>query len=223
MSKLILNPTLACADRMNMGADVDTLTELGAELFHIDIMDGHYVPNLCLDFDTIQAIKKRSNVPLDIHIMVTDPFSYLDRIAALEPEYLSFHIDSTPFALRLIGEIQKRAIKPGVVLNPTQRVEMLKHVLSSVKMVQFMSVEPGFAGQSFIPDTLAKIEKLADMRKQAGADFVIAVDGGIDIEYGRKCAVAGADIIVVGALAIFLPDKSLQSAYKKFEQAMETR
>lgn len=220
MSKLILNPTLACADRMNMGADVDTLMELGAELFHIDIMDGHYVPNLCLDLDTIRAIKKRSNAPLDIHIMVTNPFDYIDRLAALEPEYLSFHIDSTPFSLRLIGEIQKRGIKPGVVLNPTQRVDMLEHVLGSVKMVQFMSVEPGFAGQSFIPDTLAKIEKLADIRKQAGVDFAIAVDGGIDIEYGRKCADAGADIIVVGALAIFLPYKSLESAYVEFEEAM---
>lgn len=221
MSKLILNPTLACADRMNMGRDVDTLTDLGAKLFHLDIMDGNYVPNLCLDFDTMHGIKKRSDVPLDIHIMVTEPFAYLDRVAALEPEYMSFHTDATDFPIRMIGEIKKRNMKAGVVLNPGQKVDSLEYMLDSVGMVQIMSVEPGFAGQSFIDDSLDKIEKLNTIRKQKNADFVIAVDGGIDIERGRQCAQKGADIIVVGALAIFIEEKTLEAAYREYESAMQ--
>ena len=220
MKNVILNPTLACADRMNMGRDVDTLTKLGARLFHLDIMDGNYVPNLCLDFDTIRGIKKRSNVPLDIHIMVLDPFAYVERIAEIGPEYLSFHMDATGYPIRLIDEIKKRGMKPGVVLNPGQSVNMLEYVIDEVLMVQVMSVEPGFAGQSFIPDSLEKIEKLALIREKEKSDFVIAVDGGIDVEYGKQCIQRGADIIVVGALAIFFEGVPLEKAYKEYESAL---
>lgn len=222
MNKVILNPTLACANRMSMGQDIDTLARLGTQMFHLDIMDGHYVPNLCLDFDTMHAIKKRTNVPLDIHLMVTNPFEYLERTAALNPEYLSFHMDATGYPLRLIGEINKLGIKAGIVLNPAQGVDILEHVIGSVQMVQLMSVEPGFAGQSFIPNTLNKIEKLVSLREDTKTDFVIAVDGGIDIECGKLCADRGADIIVVGALAIFLQTQALEPAYCEFEKAMQT-
>ena len=221
MKKVVLNPTLACADRMNMGRDVDTLVDLGAEMLHLDIMDGHYVPNLCLDFDTLHAIKNRTNVPLDIHLMVNDPFAYLERAAALSPEYLSFHIDATAYPIRLINEINKRGIKAGVVLNPAQSVKMLEYVVGRVQMIQLMSVEPGFAGQRFIPSTLDKIEKLIQIRDSIQTDFVITIDGGIDIECGRQCADRGADIIVVGALAVFLKNKPLMVAYRDFERAIQ--
>ena len=221
MKDIILNPTLACADRMNLGRDVDTLMKLGTKLFHIDIMDGNYVPNLCLDFDTIRGIKKRSDVPLDIHIMVTDPFAYLDRISEIGAEYLSFHMDATGYPLRLTREIRKRGIKPGIVINPGQTVNMLEYVIDEVDMVQVMSVEPGFAGQSFIPESLDKIEKLANIREKKNADFVISVDGGIDVLRGKQCAVKGADIIVVGALAIFFESIPLEKAYKEYESALK--
>ena len=223
VKNVILNPSLACANRMYMGRDVDILTNLGVKLFHIDIMDGNYVPNLCLDFDTIRGIKKRSDVPLDIHIMVNDPFAYLTRLGEINPEFLSFHMDATKYPVRMISEIKKLGIRPGVVLNPSQSVPLLDHVIDEVDMVQIMSVEPGFAGQRFLEDSLKKIEKLSLLRNKHKSDFLISVDGGINIERGKQCIERGADIIVVGALAIFFEEIPLDKAYIDYQQALYTQ
>jgi ribulose-phosphate 3-epimerase len=215
-----LSPTLACADRLDLKKDLDTLMELGAPLLHIDIMDAHYVPNLCFDFDTARAIGAYSRIPLDVHLMIDDPFRYLDRVAALKPEFISFHPDTTPFGLRFAGRIRQLGCKAGVALNPCDRVESLEHILPHLDLVQVMGVEPGFAGQRFVNHTLDKIERLAKMRTDRNLCYEISVDGGIDVYSGRECLRRGADILVAGALAVFLPGQSLRYAWTAFMEGL---
>lgn len=218
----ILNPTLACADPLHLARDIDAVAAGGAGMLHVDVMDGHYVPNFCLSLDQAAAIRAyRPELPVDVHLMVTDPFAWLDALAKVRPAMAAFHLDATPFALRMIQKLRELGIRPGVVLNPSQPVELLAEVLDQVDYVLLMGVEPGFSGQKFFPQTYRRLEQLAALRREKNLRFSIMVDGGIDFENGPRCAALGADILVGGAFVCFGQPDGVTASARRFVQALE--
>lgn len=211
----LINPTLACGNRLNLKGDLDTLVKLGNRIVHIDVMDGNYVPNLCFDLDTIRQIKEQYPFVMDVHLMVLNPQDYIEKLAKIGVEYVSFHLGSVDTPIRIIETIRQKNMKAGIVLNPYQRPEDLEYILPFIDYVVVMGVEPGFSGQTFLKTTYEKIEKLSKMREKANLQFLIEVDGGIHSENGKYCIKNGADILVAGAFAVF--QGNLEKDYKKFE------
>ncbi|CAD2076048.1 ribulose-phosphate 3-epimerase [Phocicoccus schoeneichii] len=192
-------PSLLASDFLNLGSDMKRMEEAGADIFHLDIMDGQFVPNISYGIPVCEAIAKESNIPLDVHLMTEDPEQFVDEFQAMGVEYLSFHIEATAHAHRLITHIQSKGMKAGIVLNPSTPVESIKYVLDIVDFVLVMTVNPGFGGQSFIMSGIDKIKELDEIRKKKQLDFLIEVDGGVNDETGKLCAEAGADLLVSGS------------------------
>mgnify|MGYP001623053541 CR=1 FL=1 len=219
----ILNPTLACADILHLYRDIEEAVAGGAKMLHIDIMDGHYVPNICLSFEQAGAIRRAfPKIPMDIHLMVTEPFHWLGELDKLKPEMASFHLDATSFPLRMARSIRSLGIHAGVVLNPAQPVSLLLEILEELDYVLLMGVEPGFSGQIFYPPIHTKIRELAELRKKINPGLKIMVDGGIDFENGPVCASEGADILVGGAFVCFGQPDGIRKSAGRFVRAVET-
>lgn len=218
----ILNPTLACADIMHLSKEIEEVVAGGAQMLHIDIMDGHYVPNICLSFDQARAVRNAfPQMPMDIHLMVTEPFQWLDELEKLKPEMAAFHLGTTPFPLRMVRCIQKMEIQAGIVLNPTQPVSMVEEILVDLNYVLVMGVEPGFSGQNFCKHVYEKIRELAELRKKNHLPFKIMVDGGINFENGPKCVEEGADILVGGAFVCFGQAEGISESARRFVRVIE--
>lgn len=191
-------PSLLSADFLNLADDVKKVEDAGADLLHVDVMDGHYVPNLSIGTCTAKAVAKIAKVPLDIHLMVREVDKFVDLFLPLKPKFLSFHIDATTHPLRLIDYIKKHDVNPAVVLNPHQSLNEIEYILSEVSMVLLMSVNPGFGGQSFIPSVLKKISDLRKMIDKNEYKCFIEVDGGVNGLNIASIEDAGADIVVAG-------------------------
>ncbi|MHB1393328.1 MAG: ribulose-phosphate 3-epimerase [Clostridia bacterium] len=214
---MIFSPSLACGDYLRMGDNIKQLIDGDIELFHIDIMDGHYVPNLCLNLDFLRAIKREyPESKFDVHLMVDDPISYIEPLAEIGVDYITFHLSSTNFAHRVISTIKKYGIKAGVAINALEPFCLLEPVLDLVDMVLVMSIEPGFSGQQFISAAYDRIEKLAKIKLERELHFIINVDGGINPENGKQCAKLGADALVLGYFAVFNQADDITAACKRF-------
>lgn len=219
---MIYTPSLACANQLNLERDISEMIEAGIQMFHADIMDGHYVPNISLSMDTAAQVKSRFNdIKLDVHIMVENPETYIDRIRDTGAELLAFHTDATSFAYRTIQNIKNAGMKAGIVINPSEPVSLIEPILKHVDYVLVMSIEPGFAGQKFIEDSYAKIESLSTARRQQGLQFKISVDGGITPEIGHRLKNLGADMLVLGYPAIFRQENGIVESFKKFKKYVE--
>ena len=192
-------PSILSADFGRLNDEITAVCEAGADLLHLDIMDGHFVPNLTFGTPVLQAIQKTSEVPLDVHLMVENIDFFVDLFLPFKPKFLSFHIERATHPLRLIDKIRKGGVSPAVVLNPHTPLNTLEYILSEVDMVLLMSVNPGFGGQSFIPSALQKIEKLRQMIDESGAKCLIEVDGGITGQNIAEIDIAGADVAVAGS------------------------
>ncbi|CAD2076913.1 ribulose-phosphate 3-epimerase [Phocicoccus pinnipedialis] len=192
-------PSLLASDFLKLGSDMKRMEEAGADIFHLDIMDGQFVPNISYGIPVCEAIAKKSNIPLDVHLMTEDPEQFVEEFAAMGVEYLSFHIEATSHAHRLITHIQSQGMKAGIVLNPSTPVEAINYVLDIVDFVLVMTVNPGFGGQSFIMSGVDKINELDELRRSKNLDFLIEVDGGVNEETGKLCREAGADLLVSGS------------------------
>lgn len=204
---------------LDLRAGLDELVEGGARYFHIDLMDGHYVPNLCYPMELIRELKDAyPRVTMDIHVMVTEPINYVERLKNAGADYVSFHTDSTSFVRRTINEIHKAGMKAGVVINPSQTVDHIRPYAEYVDMVLMMAVEPGFSGQPFLDGTMERIRELADLRRACGNPFMISVDGGVDREKCRICQDMGVDMIVGTRHNIFRQPEGIKEACRRFEE-----
>lgn len=214
--------TLACADPLRLAEDIEEARAGGVGGVHIDIMDGRYVPNLCMNFAQAEAIKEAyPSLAMDIHMMVEDPFRWKEELKRLRPERAAVHLDSTPFVYRFLCQMKEAGIRPGVALNPSQPLELLSELIRRVDYVLLMAVEPGFSGQHMLPETYRRIAALDDWRRREGLDFHIMVDGGVDLENAGLCIEAGADILVGGALVCFGQEGGVRESCKCLKRRID--
>ncbi|HIY93163.1 ribulose-phosphate 3-epimerase [Companilactobacillus sp. HBUAS56275] len=193
-------PSILSADIMNLERDVKLAEQDGADLFHIDIMDGHFVPNMSFSPSIVEGMRRVTDKPLDVHMMIDNPDAYIKPIAEAGADTILVHAESTKHIYRSIDLIKSLGIKAGVVVNPGTPLETVKELFPVIDQILVMTVNPGFGGQSFIPGMTKKIQRLDQLRQTAADDnFEIEVDGGINNETIAKCAHAGADIFVAGS------------------------
>ena len=221
MEPVVINsPSIANCNTLYLRENIEELKAAEVTFLHVDLMDGNYVPNLCFPVRLMKDLKNEyPNMILDVHMMVTDPISYVDRMAEAGVDYLSFHTDSTPFVIRTIDSIRKTGMKPGVVVNPSQRIDSVTPYVEKVDMVTLMAVEPGFAGQKFMMGTVDRVAELATIRKKCGHDFLINVDGAMTYEGLTPCVRRGANVIVTGIFTIFQQPEGIKGACAHFKTA----
>lgn len=195
-------PSILSADFAKLGEEITDVDKAGADLIHVDIMDGHFVPNITIGPLVVKAIRPVTKLPLDVHLMIENPDQYIEAFAKAGADYLTVHVEACRHLHRTIHLIKSLGVKAGVVLNPATPVEMIQHVLSDLDMVLLMSVNPGFGGQKFIPEVLSKITKVKELADAKGVHPDIEVDGGVNQETAKLCVEAGATILVAGS-AVF--------------------
>ena len=191
-------PSILSADFGNLAAEIRAICEAGCDLVHVDVMDGHFVPNLTIGPVVVNAVAKAATKPLDIHLMVENNSFFADLFLPLKPKFLTFHIEEEKHPLRLIDHIRKNGVGPGIVLNPHTPVSAIEHIIDEVDMVLLMSVNPGFGGQKFMPVVLEKTRTLRELIERKNAKCLIEVDGGVNGLNAPDLEEAGADILVAG-------------------------
>jgi ribulose-phosphate 3-epimerase len=196
---MLIAPSVLSADFGNLAHDVTAICNAGCDLVHVDVMDGHFVPNLTIGPVVVEAIAKVASKPLDIHLMVENNTFFVDLFAPLKPEYISFHIEEEKHPHRLIQYIRSLGIKPAIVLNPHTPAEAIEYLLSDVDMVLLMSVNPGFGGQKFISNVVEKIHRLKTLRDRINPKCLIEIDGGVSDKNIEILRDAGVDIAVAGS------------------------
>jgi len=192
-------PSILSANFGKLADEVKAVCEAGADYIHCDVMDGHFVPNLTMGPMILEAVKKASSVPLDIHFMVENISFFIDMYKHLKPEFISFHIEEEKHINRVIQKIRNEGIRPAVVLNPATPVCLLEYIVADVDMVLLMSVNPGFGGQKFIPSVIDKIKELRELAERKNSKLLIEVDGGVNDKNAKILKEAGADILVAGS------------------------
>ena len=192
-------PSVLSADFGNLQRDVEEICNGGCDLVHVDVMDGHFVPNLTIGPVVVSAIAKAATKPLDIHLMVENNTFFVELFAPLKPEYISFHIEEEKHPHRLIQKIRSLGIKPAIVLNPHTPPQSVEYLLKDLDMVLLMSVNPGFGGQSFIDTVIPKAKKLSEMRDKINPNCLIEVDGGVTDKNIQSLKDVGVDIVVAGS------------------------
>lgn len=196
---MLVAPSILSADFGHLAEEVKAICEGGCDLVHVDVMDGHFVPNLTIGPVVVESVAKASTKPLDIHLMVENNSFFVDLFAPLKPKYLSFHLEEEKHPHRLIQKIRNLGISPAIVLNPHSRPEDLEYIINDLDMVLLMSVNPGFGGQKFIPTVIEKAARLKDLILSKNASTLIEVDGGVNGENVHALKKAGVDIVVAGS------------------------
>ena len=196
---MLVAPSILSADFGNLEKEIKSICEAGCDLVHVDVMDGHFVPNLTIGPVVVEPVSKASTKPLDIHLMVENNNFFVDLFAPLKPKYLSFHIESEKHPHRLIQKIRSLGISPAITLNPHTKVEDIEYLLEDLDMVLLMSVNPGFGGQKFIPSVIEKSKKLKELIKKRNPNCLIEVDGGVSDKNIKELKDAGVDVVVAGS------------------------
>jgi ribulose-phosphate 3-epimerase len=201
-----LAPSILSADFAALGDAVATLERGGADVIHLDVMDGHFVPNLTMGPAAVKAIRRVTKLPLEAHLMISDPDRYLEVFAAAGAQTLTVHAEVLPHLHRTIQAIKRLGCRAGVALNPSTPPAVLGEVAGDLDLVLVMSVNPGFGGQAFIPNTESKIQRVRQLLAAAGSKAEVEVDGGIDLDNIARVVAAGASLVVVGAAIFEEPD-----------------
>ena len=191
-------PSILSADFGRLDEEIKAICDAGCDFVHVDVMDGHFVPNLTIGPVVVKAVAKVATKPLDIHLMVENNTFFVDLFAPFKPEFISFHIEEEKHPHRLIQKIRSYGIRPAIVLNPHTPPQSIEYLLEDLDMVLLMSVNPGFGGQKFIPSVIEKAAKLRDMINKKGLKTLIEVDGGVNDKNVKELANAGVDIVVAG-------------------------
>jgi ribulose-phosphate 3-epimerase len=199
-------PSILAADFSRLGEEIASVERGGARILHVDVMDGHFVPNISIGVPVVSSLRKATTLVLDVHLMISEPDRYVGAFAEAGADMISVHQEATPHLDRVLASIQERDIEAGVVLNPATPVDTLSEVLPTVDFVLVMSVNPGFGGQKFIPGALEKLKQLKQLRSRYNCDFRIEVDGGVGLENVTEVVRAGAEIIVAGTSIFHTPD-----------------
>lgn len=192
-------PSILSADFANLQRDIEFVEKHGADYIHVDVMDGQFVPNITFGPAVVQAIRPITKLPLDVHLMIVNPERFIHEFAKAGADIIGVHIEATPHLHRAIQMIKAEDVKAEVVINPGTPVEAIKYVLPLVDQILVMTVNPGFGGQSFLPEMADKIRELAKLKEQYGYHYDIEVDGGIDDQTIRVCVEAGANVFVAGS------------------------
>lgn len=214
----ILAPSLLSADFTRLAEALQTLETAQACVVHVDVMDGHFVPNLTIGLPVVEALRRETQLPLDCHLMITEPLRYATAFVAAGADWVSIHQEADPHLHRTLRAIREAGAKAGVVLNPATPVETLVDLVGDFDFVLLMSVNPGFGGQAFIPRTLDKVRRLDALRSERGVPFFIEVDGGVGLDNAADLVAAGADVLVAGNAVFKAPDP--QEAIRSIRNAM---
>lgn len=195
----LISPSLLAADFTNLKAEIEMVNNSQADWFHLDIMDGVFVPNISYGPPVVEQINKIAKKPLDVHLMIIDPDRYIETFKKVGADILTVHYEACTHLHRTIQNIHNQGMKAGVSLNPHTPISVLEEIISDIDLVLLMSVNPGFGGQSFIENTYAKVEKLKALIVEKNADVIIEIDGGVNLETGKKLVEIGANALVAGS------------------------
>ena len=199
MKKHLIAPSLLAADFSNLQRDIEMINESDADWFHIDIMDGVFVPNISFGMPVLRDIKKHAKKTLDVHLMIVNPDQYIETFASLGADILTVHYEACTHMHRTVQAIKATGMKAGIALNPHSSVNQLKDIIKDIDLVCLMSVNPGFGGQSFIENTFEKVKELKELIQSTGSDCQIEIDGGVTNKNAKKLVEVGANILVAGS------------------------
>ena len=214
-----LAPSILSADFSRLGEQACRISRAGADYIHIDVMDGHFVPNISFGSAVMKSLNKLSTSPYDVHLMIENPDDYLEDFVTEKTEYIVVHQEACVHLHRTLQNIKSKGVKCGVAVNPATPVSALEWVLEDADLILVMSVNPGFGGQKFIPSALEKIRQLDQLRRKKGFDYVIEIDGGITLDNIEVAAAAGCDIFVAGS-AVFGAD-DIERRVQAFKQLLD--
>jgi len=198
MKKIKISPSILSADFSQLGKEIRKLEDAGADMIHVDVMDGHFVPNLTIGPPVIKALKKDSSIPFDVHLMISPVHKYIESYAKAGADVITIHPETTDNLENSINKIKELKKKVGVSLNPETKIEIIEKYLDKLDLILVMSVNPGFGGQKFMPQVLEKVEKLDKIRKKNELNFDIEIDGGIDFKNSKLAIKSGVNILVSG-------------------------
>ena len=220
MTAIKIAPSILSADFARLGDQVKAAEAAGVDYIHVDVMDGHFVPNITIGPLVVKALRPITRLPLDVHLMIEQPERYLADFAAAGADILTVHVETCPHLHRTIQQIKELGVRAGVTLNPATPLNTLEEILPDVDLVLIMSVNPGFGGQSYIPASSAKIARLRAMLDAIGSPAELEVDGGIHVETIAEAAQAGASVVVAGS-AVFRGEASIAENIRRLREACE--